>query len=155
MKLKNSLPNYLIELAKKYDIKLIRSTEICEDNEGASAGCDEIMLGNFDNKDNEIFAFFHELAHCKFNNDMEKLLGIKAPMKLSFLSNEGLCWEYGLYLAKANGYEWSFDSEVYKYAYSRYLTYVAGEYDRASYRNEYNNASDEINKKLRLNKEGH
>ena len=144
----NALPIYLVEIAKKYNIKLTRS-EYCGYNEGASAG-DEIMLGDFDDKDKEIVAFFHELAHCTFRKDIEKIHNIKAPKFLSFLSNEGLCWEYGLYLAKINGYEWELNSEIYKYAHEQYLTYICNEYDRSLYRNEYNKSAEEIIYKLKL-----
>jgi len=33
-------------------------------NESACAGKDEIWVGVYDNKDEEIAAFFHELGHC-------------------------------------------------------------------------------------------
>lgn len=33
-------------------------------NESACAGKDEIWIGVYDNKDEEIAAFFHELGHC-------------------------------------------------------------------------------------------
>lgn len=121
----------LIDIANKYGCKVKRSL-MCEKNEGASAG-DLIMLGEYDNEDCENIAFFHELAHCTFHLTAEKIFKVEAPLQLSFLSTEGVCWEYGLFIAKANGYEWDLDSEAYKYAYDRYFTYVNNEYDENSY----------------------
>jgi hypothetical protein len=142
------LPTYLIELAKKYNVKLIRY-DACAKNAGASSG-DCIWLGDYDNPDNELITFFHELVHCKFYEDICSFLNIdKLPDSLSFLSNEGTCWEYGLALAKANGYEWDFESEPYKYAFEQYITYIGDDRDIFCYKPEYTNKLDYIKSNLK------
>lgn len=127
------LSDELLRLAKKYGIRLVRDVDNMPDNSGASGGNDEIMLSNYDSADCELIAFFHELAHCTFFTNMKQYLGVDNVMCLSILSLEGACWEYGLLLAKKNGYEWSIDSEPYKYAYNEYLTYINNEYDKVRF----------------------
>jgi hypothetical protein len=127
------LSDELLRLAKKYGIRLVRDVDNMPDNSGVSAGNDEIMLSNYDSADCELITFFHELAHCTFFTNMKQYLGVDNVMCLSILSLEGACWEYGLLLAKKNGYEWSIDSEPYKYAYNEYLTYINNEYDKVRF----------------------
>ena len=121
--------SHLKEIAEeKYKIRLIRDNNPELKNRAFSGGV--IVLGEFDNKDNETAAFFHELAHelwCKIMED----LGSDLHRSFSFASIEGAMWELGFNLAHIHGYDWEFGHPVYKYAYSELSTYFFdGEYDR-------------------------
>ena len=112
------IPEELILIAKKYNVTVQRDVENCDDNYGASAG-KEIWLGNFDDPEIEIVAFFHELGHtlsstvCKRGYTMTKLSG------------EGLAWELGLGIAFEYGYKWNYDSHVIVWARDQLKTYCS------------------------------
>jgi hypothetical protein len=151
------IPNYLTKIAEQYGIKsLYRETTYVDCNQGACAG-DEIMLGEFDDEDKEIIAFFHELAHCTFNDHVKELLSIeKLPLKMSFLSNEGLCWEYAFCLAAKHGYTWELDSPIYEYAFNCLVTYVCHEYDRVGRRGDvYKKEENYIKEQFKLLNKGY
>lgn len=96
-------------------------------NQAASYG-EFICMNTYNNVDNLTAAFFHELAHCKFDAIREK-----AELPVSgfacMLSNESMCWELGFSLAAKYGYTWKYDHPVYVYAYRCLFTYVFGDSD--------------------------
>ena len=110
------VPDFIVTIAHKYNVSVIRDIEHCGNNYGASAG-KEIFLGSFDDPELELVAFFHELGHtlsstvCKGGHTMCKISG------------EGLAWELGLGIAFEHGYEWKYDSHVMKWAREQYATY--------------------------------
>ncbi|MFW9872245.1 MAG: hypothetical protein ACFFG0_04010 [Candidatus Thorarchaeota archaeon] len=110
------LPDVIIELSKKYKVSVERS-RFCDRNEGASAGQD-IFLGEFDDPDIEIVAFFHELGHCISRESS------KRRYTMCILSGEGHAWEVGLDVAFQNGYKWDYYSKEMKWARGRLATYV-------------------------------
>jgi len=57
------IPEKLQTLAKKYGVAVERNAEMADHNQGAHAGTD-IWLGEFDDPDLEVVAFFHEVGHA-------------------------------------------------------------------------------------------
>lgn|SRR5574344_494493 len=122
------LPQKLVDIAKQYDIDLIRDIVYCEDNSGYSS--DYIGLGNFDDADIEVIAFFHELAHILMYNRICNDLQISHQNMFSLceLSNEGMAWEYAILLAKKHGYTYDdFDCKELKYARNCLKSYIDSE----------------------------
>ena len=111
------IPDRLKKLSEKYNVSVQRDPK-CDRNEGASAGFD-IYLGEFDDPDIELVAFFHELGHCLSN-----ILVCRRGYTMCTLSSEGLAWELGLGLAYENGYTWDYHSKEMIYARSRLETYI-------------------------------
>lgn len=105
----------ILRLAQKYNVSVSRSND-CDRNHGGSCGIDTIFLGEFDDPDIELVAFFHELGHLK---------AAETPRKyyLTIISKEGCAWELGLDLAFENGYNWEPDSKEYEYAKQCLLSY--------------------------------
>lgn len=152
------IPDYLIKIAEQYGIKnLYRDTTHVGFNQGACAGNDTIILGEFDDNEKEIIAFFHELAHCKFHEHMKEFLSVeKLPLFASHLSNEGLCWEYAFCLASKHGYTWALGNPIYKYSFDCLLTYICHEYDRVGvYGESYKETQNDIRKKFELLNKGY
>ena len=100
-----------------------------ERNTAYSAG-DEIFLNQFDDSDNERFAFFHELAHCIGRELLAKALGTdKQPVySLSKISLEGFCWEVALSIAEKYGYDYKWLCKEHIYALNQYATYITDEH---------------------------
>jgi hypothetical protein len=111
------VPDIIIKLAHKYDVSVLRCFKFCDKNQGASCGTDKIFLGEFDDPDIELAAFFHELGHVKAAG--------MSPRKhwLTVISSEAFAWELGLDLAYENGYHWEDDSKEYQYAKKCLLSY--------------------------------
>lgn len=116
------IPEYIQLIAKDYNVSIQRDTENCEDNHGASAGKD-IYLGNFNDPEIEIVAFFHELGHALSNK-----LVCKRGSTMTKLSAEGLAWELGLGIAFDYGYEWDYYNYVMVWAREQFKTYFKEEH---------------------------
>lgn len=112
------IPETIKRLAEKYNVSVTRDIENCSKNNGASADQD-IYLGEFDDPDIELVAFFHELGHCKSDE-----MVLKRGYTMSIMSGEGLAWELGLGLAYENGYKWSYYTKEMKWARERLKTYI-------------------------------
>ena len=110
------IPNIIIDIANEYNVSVIRDTENCDDNYGSCAG-KEIFLGNFDDPEIELIAFFHELGHTLSSTVC------KRGCVMTRISGEGLAWELGLGIAFEHGYEWDYDSHVMKWAREQFATY--------------------------------
>ena len=123
------LPEELKKIAREYNIILRRDLENGERNTAYSAG-DEIFLNQFDDSDNERFAFFHELAHCIGRELLAKALGTdKQPVySLSKISLEGFCWEVALSIAEKYGYDYKWLCKEHIYALNQYATYITDEH---------------------------
>lgn len=103
----HKIPEELYNIANEYNIKLERDVCHVEPNQAASSG-NEIMLGNFDDSDTEMVAFFHELAHCIMFNVVYSAVGVKRTKdshSLSVLSTEGMAWEFAMILAEKYNYK--------------------------------------------------
>ena len=111
------IPSTIHEIAEKYGAKVSRDIENCGCNRGASAGKD-IYLGEFDNEEIELVAFFHELGHVLSNE-----LVCKRGRTFTKLSGEGLAWELGLGIAFEYGYKWDYYSYVMEWAREQFRTY--------------------------------
>jgi len=99
-------------------VSVKRDTENCEINEGSCAG-KQIFLGQFDDPEIELVAFFHEIGHTLSN---ERVL--KRGRTMCILSGEGLAWELGLGIAYEHGYKWDYHSKPIEYARRRLKTYI-------------------------------
>lgn len=112
------------EIAKKYNVEVVRDVENCENNQAAYCG-EEIVLGYFDdeNKDNELVAFFHELGHVEAGKRL------KRSSYFSKISQESMAWEVGLNIAKEEGYEWNYYSPQMDYARTCLASYLKGAKD--------------------------
>lgn len=110
------IPHFFKQIAHKYNATVIRDVENCDKNSGGSAG-KEIFLGEFDDPEIEIVAFFHELGHTLSSTVC------KRGCVMSKISGEGLAWELGLGIAFEHGYKWDYYSHVMKWAREQYATY--------------------------------
>jgi len=106
------------ELAATYGVGISRDIVNETANEGWSAGRD-IHLGEFDDPDLELVAFFHELGHILSEERV-----CKRGSTLTVLSAEGLAWELGLGIAFEHGYKWKRDSKEMKYARHCLMSYI-------------------------------
>ena len=111
----SKIDDTILEIASQYAVNVHLNDEHCGHNEGGRAGID-IYLGEFDDKNIKLFAFFHELAHATF-----PLNGAKYHM--SKLSQEGACWEYAIGLAAKHGYKYDYDSKELVYGRQAYYSY--------------------------------
>lgn len=105
------------DVAAKYGATVRRDTENCDDNQGASAG-KEIFLGNFNDLNIELLAFFHELGHTLSSTIC------KRGEVMTILSGEGLAWELGLGIAFEHGYEWDYYGHEMSWARKQFSTYT-------------------------------
>lgn len=116
MKDKYNLDN-LNDIAKQYGCILTRDTVNCNRNSGAQSG-NELWLGEFDDKEIEAAAFFHELGHYISTREL------KPEYWLCRMSCECLAWEYGFKLAREHGFNFDYDGhKVRKYARECLLSY--------------------------------
>lgn len=104
-------------LAAKYKVPVNRFPTDVERNHGACAG-EDIMLGEFDDPDIEIVAFFHELGHVLMNRRPNR------GYTMCTLSREGAAWELGLDAAWAEGFEWKYQSKEMEWARAQLKTYA-------------------------------
>jgi hypothetical protein len=104
------------DIASEYGATLERDIENCGKNRGASAG-KYIFLGEFDDPQIELIAFFHELGHVTSDIGEREYFMTK-------LSQEGMAWEVGLTLAKKHGFAWDYDCDSMKWARKQLFTYV-------------------------------
>lgn len=118
-----ALPEEIIKISEKHGVSVFRDIENCNKNSGTSAG-HEIFLGEFDDPQIELAAFFHELGHTLSNK-----LVLKRGRRMCTLSGEGTAWEIGLGIAFENGYKWDHDGRVMKWARKQLRSYIDGEYD--------------------------
>lgn len=119
----DNLPDTIIKIAKSKGVSVVRDTYNCDKNYGASS-VNEIFLGEFDDPEIELAAFFHELGHTLMNKFI-----LKRGYVMSTLSGEGTAWELGLGIAFEYGYKWDHNSHVMKWARKQLRSYVDGEYD--------------------------
>lgn len=114
--------NKLKQIADNYDVDLEFSDK--DKNESNSRG-HFIELGKFDNEDELIITFFHELAHSLTSGlllrDFDKEGKHIIP---STLASEGFAWVHAVQLAKENGYEWPIGHKVYQFMYEALFSYV-------------------------------
>lgn len=115
---KRLIPTPILKLANKYGVIVVRDEENCDRNQGSSAG-KNLWLGEFDDPDLEIVAFFHELGHALLGQVLKG-----RSHKMSELSGEGTAWELGLGLAFENGYEWDYESKQLQYARKCFFSYL-------------------------------
>lgn len=118
----SEIPFELKNIAKSYDIEIFRSKN-CDKNQGAYGVA--IELGEFDDKDIEKMAFWHEMGHALYSKIIKKGLEIDEVnnQPLSLLSKECEAWELGLNIAKKYGYEYEYGCKERIYALKCLLTY--------------------------------
>lgn len=104
-------------LAAKYNVQVNRFPTDIERNRGACAG-EDIMLGEFDDPDIELVAFFHELGHVLMNRRPHR------GYSMCTISREGMAWEMGLDAAWAEGFTWEYQSKEMKWAREQLKTYI-------------------------------
>jgi len=119
----NNLPENILSLAKELGVSVRRETVYCSKNHGSSAG-EDIYLGEFDDPNIELVAFFHEVGHVKSKDFLHN-----RTHYMSHMSKEGLAWELGLTIASEKGFTWDYDSKEMKWAREQMASYVNGEYD--------------------------
>ncbi len=105
------------ELAVKYDVSVNRFPTDVQRNHGACAG-DDIMLGEFDDPDIELVAFFHELGHVLLRRFLTR------GCTMCTLSHEGAAWEFGMEAAFDEGYRWEYQSKEMSWARAQLKTYA-------------------------------
>ena len=88
------LKSKLADIAQTHRVSVEFDSPQVRKNEGASAGSDEIMLGEFDETTILVAAFFHELGHCLAKNQHNIRI-----------ENEIRCWKIGFEAMVANGFE--------------------------------------------------
>jgi len=113
------LPEKLQILAKKYRVIVDRNPEMADHNQGAHAGT-QIWLGEFDDPDLEVVAFFHEVGHALAAKKRFYPLGVG----MCELSMEAVAWELGFSLAYDDGYRWVYDSKQMEYARKCFFSYL-------------------------------
>jgi len=118
LKREHLIPKVILDIANKYKVSVIRDIKNCGKNYGASAGMD-IFLGDFDDPEIELIAFFHELGHALSNK-----LVCKRGFTMCKLSGEGLAWELGLGIAFEYGYQWDYNSYPMQWARKQLKTYI-------------------------------
>lgn len=111
------IPDIMVSIANEYNVSVIRDIDNCDKNYGSSAG-KEIFLGNFDDPEIELVAFFHELGHTLSSTVC------KRGYTMSKMSGEGLAWELGLGIAFEHGYKWNYNSHVMVWARKQLATYI-------------------------------
>lgn len=115
---KRQVKKEIARIAEEHNICVSFNDENCNKNMASSTNnC--IFLGEFDDNDIELFAFFHELGHCTFPS--------KATYHMSTLSNEGAAWEYGISLAAKYEYKYDYNSKEFKYGRKQLATYLKSE----------------------------
>lgn len=107
--------DFIVQIARDLSIQVSRHKD-CPDNAGAQCG-DEIYLGEFDDPDIEVVAFFHEVGHVLSNRLLE------SNYFLCKISCEGAAWEFGLSCAWRYGYKWEHNSKQFNWARSQLETY--------------------------------
>lgn len=113
------LPTKLVEIAERFSCRLTRC-EYCDRNQGAAAG-NELFLGEFDDPDIEIVAFFHELGHFVSGHRLD------VTHWLCTVTREAVAWEVGFQLAREYGHDWDYDSKQRTYARQCLSSYNAPE----------------------------
>lgn len=121
----NPISNEILQLAKKYHVTVSRRHDGYGTNCGACYGEDIYLSNTFDDKDEELYAFFHELGHIELERKYHK------GYHIEILLYEGAAWEIGYGLASKEGYSWASDynSKAFKYARREFTTYIGCEYD--------------------------
>jgi len=115
----SEIPQKLCTLADKYEVTLARDAELADPNQGSHAGTD-IWLGEFDDPDLEVVAFFHEVGHALSRK--KRFYPLECGM--CELSMEAVAWELGFSLAHDEGYRWSYDSKQMEYARKCFFSYL-------------------------------
>lgn len=118
---KTPIRGEFITIAAHHGVSVVRDLWNESLNRGSSSG-DRIMLGEFDDEEIEIAAFFHELGHC----ESHKRLG-PDHVYMSTLSMEGMAWEVGFSIAADYGYAWNFYHPVKQWARQQLATYLEGD----------------------------
>jgi Zn-dependent peptidase ImmA (M78 family) len=119
----------LKKIAQKYEMKIIQiknGDKYCKANgidtylnSSYVCGDDIIYLGIYDNEQNKIASFFHELGHHIMDRNFIKKVANK---KEGTFLIEKECWKIGFSLAKEYGYD--FNKEVYDWAEKQLMTYI-------------------------------
>lgn len=124
----SDIPFELKKIANEYDINIIRSDN-CEKNQGAWGY--EIELGEFDDKDIERMAFWHEMGHAIYSKIIKK--GLESDrlnnLLLNKLTNECTAWQIGLDIAMKYGYEYGYGCKERLYALECLKTYYENKED--------------------------
>lgn len=119
------LPEEIIAFAKKYDVIVERQIDDYGINCGAYSGPNLIWLSStFDDPEEELAAFFHELGHIELGR-----LANKISHHMCIVSSEGAAWEIGFAIAAKEGYKWNYHSKAYQYGRRCLKSYIGGEYD--------------------------
>lgn len=105
-------------LAETYGVNFRRRTEEEHRNRGYCAV--DVELGEFDDPDCEVLAFFHEIAHMK---TME-LIGLERTHTLCTISDEGMAWEIGIALARKHGFKYDFYHPALNWCREQLRSYV-------------------------------
>lgn len=111
------LPKIFGTIADSLNIKVHRDVVNCDPNQGGYAGND-VWLGEFEDDDLEMVAFFHEIGHVVAGRFM------KRETYMSILSREALAWEVGLNFAAMFGYKWDYSSKELRYARKCLFSYL-------------------------------
>ena len=114
--------NKLKQIADNYDVEL----EFSDIDKGESNGSRYyIEMGNFDDEDELIITFFHELAHARTSGLLLRDFAKEGEHIIpSALASEGFAWVHAVQLAKENGFEWQIDHPIYEVMYRSLFSYV-------------------------------
>jgi hypothetical protein len=82
-------------------------------------------MGEFDDPEIEIAAFFHELGHHVMSTTVLRGRGYT----MSTMSAEGTAWEVGFGLAYEHGYVWNYSHKVMDWARKQLGSYWTSEYN--------------------------
>ena len=111
----------LKQIADKYDVeaKFTDEYKLCSYSQGYT-----IVLGKFDDEDELVATFFHELAHSLTSGLLLRDLECEDEHIIpSTLASEGFAWVEAVQLAKENGYEWPIGHKVYQFMYEMLFLY--------------------------------
>ena len=112
----------LKQIAEKYDVEAEFTDE---DKLNSYSRGYSIVLGKFEDEDEFIATFFHELAHSLTSGlllrDLEREDEHIIP---STLASEGFAWVHAIQLAKENGFEWPIGHKVYQFMYECLFLYA-------------------------------
>ena len=112
----------LKQIADKYDVEIIFSDK--DKDESNSSGY-TIELGKFDDEDELVITFFHELAHSLTSGLLLRDLDREDEHIIpSTLASEGFACVHAVQLARENGYEWPIGHKVYQFMYESLFSYV-------------------------------
>lgn len=114
--------NKLKQIADSYDVEL----EFSDIDKGASNGSRYyIELGRFEDENQLVISFFHELAHARTSGLLLRDFSKEGEHVMpSALASEGFAWTFAVELAKEHGFEFPIGHPIYAFVYRNLFSYT-------------------------------